>query len=113
MVTDGLVRDLAGIRPLGLPVFGAGLSPNSPFCTGPAKIGFPVVMGGRPVATGDIVLGDEDGVVIVPFEKIDATIEALDQIASSEKALGALVEDGLIVTDKIKAILASAQTKYL
>ena len=65
-VTDGHVRDIAGIRAVGLPCFAAGVTPNSPARNGPGTVGLPVVVGGVTVAAGDIVVGDEDGVVVVP-----------------------------------------------
>jgi len=45
-VTDGLVRDIPGIRGVGLPCFAAGVTPNSPTKTGPGRVGFPLVVGG-------------------------------------------------------------------
>ena len=74
LVTDGPARDLAGIVPHGLPVFATGLNPNSPYGKGPGKVGYPVHIGGRRVASGDIVVGDRDGVVVVPFDEIDRII---------------------------------------
>src|SRR5262245_6063874 len=61
-VTDGFVRDVAGIRRIGLPCFAAGVTPNSPARNGPGTVGFPIVIGGVTVAAGDIVVGDDDGV---------------------------------------------------
>ena len=70
-VTDGPVRDYAGIVPVGLPVWCTGVTPASPSKTGPAAIGGRVQLAGRQVETGDMVVGDRDGVVVVPFERID------------------------------------------
>ena len=63
-VTDGCVRDIAGIRAFGLPCFAAGVTPDSPNCAGPGAVGFPVNMGGREIASGDVMIGDADGVVV-------------------------------------------------
>ena len=76
-VTDGSVRDIAGIRAVGLPCYAAGVTPNSPARHGPGTIGFPIVCGGAAVGSGDIVVGDEDGVVVVPFARIEETIGRL------------------------------------
>lgn len=76
IVTDGLVRDADGIGRVGLPVFAAGLSPNSPFKHGPAIVGAPISIAGTVVQSGDIVRGDRDGVVIVPRSRcVDALAE--------------------------------------
>jgi len=103
-VTDGYVRDLIGIRAVGLPCYAAGLTPNSPVRNGPGSIGLPVVVGGLAVGPGDIVLGDEDGVVVVPFARIDATIERLAAVRAAEASLDAKVKAGLKVPDFIQKL---------
>jgi 4-hydroxy-4-methyl-2-oxoglutarate aldolase len=93
--TDGAVRDLAGIRAVGLPCFAAGVTPNSPARNGPGAVGLPVVIGGVSVAAGDIVVGDEDGVVIVPASRTAAAIARLVEIRRAEAELDAAVKAGL------------------
>ena len=62
-VTDGMARDIAGINAVGIPVFGRGLTPNSPFKDGPGEIGTSIVLGGMTVNSGDVLVGDRDGLV--------------------------------------------------
>ena len=66
IVIDGMARDLAGIAPIGLPVFARGITPNSCVRSGPGKVGLPIIIGGTAVEAGDIVIGDADGVVVLP-----------------------------------------------
>ena len=73
-VTDGFVRDIPGLRAVGLPCFAAGVTPNSPARSGPGTVGLPIVVGGVAVGPGDIVVGDQDGVVVVPFARIGEVI---------------------------------------
>jgi len=75
LVTDGPMRDLDGIIETGLDCFCTGLNPNSPFNSGPAKIGFPINIGGTTVSSGDIIVADSDGVTVVPFDKIDEVLK--------------------------------------
>ncbi|MGE3872228.1 MAG: RraA family protein [Parvibaculaceae bacterium] len=107
LVTDGLARDLAGILGVGLPVYCAGLIPNSPARNGPGTVGLPVVIGGVAVASGDVVIADNDGVVIVPHGRIGAVLERLPAIRTAEAALEAKVKNGLEIPDFIQSILAS------
>ncbi|MBL9033765.1 MAG: 4-hydroxy-4-methyl-2-oxoglutarate aldolase [Rhodospirillaceae bacterium] len=107
LVTDGLARDLAGIRAVGLPIYGAGLTPNSPVRNGPGTVGLPVVVGGVAVEAGDILIGDEDGVVAVPRGRIAAVLARLTQVRAAEAALEAKVKAGLQVPDFIQSILDS------
>jgi 4-hydroxy-4-methyl-2-oxoglutarate aldolase len=104
-VTDGYVRDLAGIRAVGLPCYAAGVTPNSPVRNGPGTVGFPSVVGGVAVGPGDIVLGDEDGVVVVPYPRILETIARLPVIRDAEALLEAKVKAGLQVPDFIQALI--------
>lgn len=112
-VTDGYVRDVIGIRAVDLPCFAAGLTPNSPARNGPGSVGLPVVVGGVAVGPGDIVLGDEDGVVVVPYALIDATIERLAAVRAAEAALDAKVKAGLEVPDFIRSLFEAGRFKEI
>ena len=94
-VTDGCVRDIPGLREVGLPCFALGVTPNSPAREGPGTVGFPVVLAGAAIATGDILVGDQDGVVVVPFERIDEVLVRLDAVRTAEAELDAKVKAGL------------------
>lgn len=94
-VTDGCVRDIPGLREVGLPCFALGVTPNSPAREGPGTVGFPLVLAGAAIATGDILVGDQDGVVVVPFERIDEVLVRLDAVRTAEAELEAKVKAGL------------------
>lgn len=111
LVTDGMVRDLSGIRAVGLPVFCSGVSPNSPVANGPGTIGEPIVIGGLSVRCGDILISDEDGAVIVPQERLQSVLERLKEIQVLETSLDAKVEAGLVVPESITQLLASDQVR--
>ena len=66
IVTDGHCRDLRGLRAIGLPVFARGTTPRSGTTVSRAASGATIDCGGVDVAPGDIVFGDDDGVVIAP-----------------------------------------------
>ena len=83
-VTDGLVRDVRHIRQLGFPVFHGGIGPlDSKGRARMIEIDTPIDCAGVRVRSGDIVLGDVDGVVVVPAERADEVIErALAKVRS-------------------------------
>ena len=112
-VTDGLVRDLVGILAVGLPVFCAGLTANSPARSGPGTVGVPVILGGLRVASGDIVVADADGVVIVPLDQSEAVLAALDEVKAAEARMDAAVRGGLQVPEHYRALLASGRIEEL
>jgi 4-hydroxy-4-methyl-2-oxoglutarate aldolase len=97
MVTDGTVRDSREIIEIGLPIFARGLTPNSPFKSGPAKINVPISCGGINVMPGDIVIGDADGVVVVPQAQAEAVLERVDAIHAKEEGIRAEIEAGAVI----------------
>ncbi len=112
-VTDGLVRDVDGLLEVGFPVYSAGVSPNSPYKSGPCEVGTAVTLGGVSVASGDLMIGDRDGVVVVPRHKIDEVIGGLADVQAKEDEMGRLIADGLTAPGWVKELLASDQTKIL
>jgi 4-hydroxy-4-methyl-2-oxoglutarate aldolase len=84
MVTDGAVRDVNGIAEAGLPVFAAAVTPNSPQKDGPGEINVPIACGGQVVHPGDILVGDRDGIVVVPRQHAAAALIELERIRTYE-----------------------------
>ncbi len=93
-VTDGLARDRAGIVAAGLPLFATGIVPNSPASSGPGQVGAPVVLGGVLVSSGDIVVGDADGVVVVPLAQAENVLARLRAVQAAEQKAEAAVKTG-------------------
>ena len=112
-VTDGAVRDLTGLRPIGLPCFAAGVTPNSPARNGPGTVGLPITLGGSAIAPGDVVVGDIDGVVVVPQDLLRQVLDRLPAIREAEAGMEAKVKDGLEVPDFIREVLASGRVQEL
>ncbi len=112
-VTDGAVRDIPGLEGVGLPCFAAAVTPNSPVRNGPGTVGQPIIVGGVRVESGDIVIGDRDGVVVVPRAEIDRVIERLALIRAAEAALEAKVKAGLEMPDFIKSIYAAGRIREI
>ena len=113
LVTDGMIRDQVGIEPWKLPIFTQGVTPNSPACTGPGTVGLPVTVGGVPVETGDMVVCDRDGVVVVPFERIDDVAKKLMAIKNAEAKVEAAVKAGMTEPEYIAELMASDRTSYV
>jgi len=112
-VTDGPVRDYAGIVAVNLPVWCTGLTPASPFTKGPARVGLPVQLGGQSVASGDMIVADADGVVVVPFERIDEVLEKLATVRKLEAELDQKVTDGQKVLKNLDELAASMTIDYV
>ena len=91
IVCDGLVRDIVGLLQVGIPVFARGLAPNSGFKHGPGEINTRISCGGIAVDPGDIVVGDRDGVVVVPRADAGTVAARLAEVRKKEVALDAAV----------------------
>jgi RraA family protein len=66
LVIDGAIRDVGALRQRHFPVYARGVTHRGPYKNGPGEINVPVVVGGMVVNPGDIVVGDEDGVLAIP-----------------------------------------------
>ncbi len=64
-VIDGAIRDVSAIRASDLPCFARGVTHKGPYKNGPGAINVPVSIGGLVVNPGDLIVGDEDGIVAI------------------------------------------------
>ncbi|MGD9536300.1 MAG: RraA family protein [Alphaproteobacteria bacterium] len=113
IVTDSAVRDVDGILKVGLPTFCAGISPNSPAKTGLGTVGLPVTLGGITVASGDVVIGDRNGVVVVPRARIEEVIEGLEHVRALEAKAEKAVAKGLTFSERWRAALPPERIRYI
>lgn len=107
-VTDGLARDKAGIIATGVPVFCQGISPNSPGTYGKGTVGVPVTLGGVLVSPGDIIVGDADGVVVIPQERAEEIAKRLAEIRKAEAKTEKSVAEGMTMAPGLKDIINNA-----
>lgn len=102
-VIDGGVRDVAYLRKIGFPVFATGIVPSTSvhhYKFGGAQI--PVVCNGVPVAPGDIVVADSDGVAVVPRAQAQAVLTVAQQMDYKEHAMYSIIE-------QLKSIVAAVK----
>lgn len=107
LVTDGAIRDQDGVEAAGLPVWHGGVTPNSPARFGPGSVGLPVTCGGVPVASGDLIVADRDGVVVVPHARIDEVAERVALIREAEAATEAQVKAGMVRPPWLDAVFGT------
>ncbi|MDT4762649.1 RraA family protein [Sphaerochaeta sp. PS] len=84
VVVDGCVRDRLGLKAMQLPVFSKGIMPRGPGKTGPGKINTTIMCAGITVHPGDLVVGDCDGVAVVPRDRIEEVLQATQKKVSYE-----------------------------
>ncbi|MEA2467755.1 MAG: hypothetical protein QOJ57_1881 [Thermoleophilaceae bacterium] len=105
-LVDGLIRDLPGIRALGdFPVFGQGVTPIGPLHRGPGEINYPIAAGGIVVQPGDLIVGDANGVVVVPRDIVEDLLARLTERANAESSYMSAVARGEFNNAWVDALL--------
>ena len=99
LVIDGAVRDVAAIRRLGFTVFSRGISIKGTTKRERGELNHPIIIGGVQVNPGDIVVGDGDGVVIVPKDEIDSVLVKAHEIKRREQHMLQELREGRLTLD--------------
>ncbi|MET3771382.1 methyltransferase [Arthrobacter nitrophenolicus] len=81
---DGAARDAEALGEIGMPVFARATSPAGPYKNGPFRLGTAIAFGGVPVLPGDVIIGDSDGVVVIPREQAAAVADAAEAVFADE-----------------------------
>lgn len=103
-VTDSTVRDSAGMADLAMPVYARGTAVRLPLNMEPIAMDVPVFCGGAQVRPGDIVVGCEDGVIVVPESRVDDVLYQLEDVEVCERDLSAAIKRRASL-DEIEAVL--------
>ncbi len=85
LVIDGAIRDVAEIRASGMPTFARAVTPAGPHKGGVGEVNGVISLGGVAVAPGDLICGDDDGVVVVPLARRAEILAEHDRIRSLER----------------------------
>ena len=91
---DGCIRDYEILSQMKLPIFGKGRTPNGPYRNGPGEINVPVSIGGKIVCPGDIIIGDDDGVIIIKPEEAKELQQKVLELQNREAAILEKIEKG-------------------
>lgn len=79
IVLDGPIRDIDALSVMDFPLFATGANPAGPFKEGPGEVNTPIAVGGVAVCPGDLILGDADGVIVIPRQ------DARDLLAKAQE----------------------------
>jgi RraA family protein len=92
IVINGAIRDSAAIRARDFPVFAAGVTHRGPYKDGPGEINVPVALDGMVITPGDLILGDDDGLLCVPLDEAEAIHAAAAAKQAAEEKQMANIE---------------------
>ncbi len=105
LVVDGAIRDVDGLAALGLPAFSRTVCAGGCDKDGPGEINVPIACGGTVVLPGDIVVGDRDGVVVVPRTEAEQVLELVRALKDRETKRIAEIHAGAIFKGEINDTL--------
>jgi regulator of RNase E activity RraA len=105
IVVDGAIRDLDDLSTLRFPAYSRSVSAGSCDKDGPGEINVPVSCGGVVVAAGDVVLGDRDGVVVVPSGQAADVLDAVADLVARERDRIAEIDRGVLYRTEIDGAL--------
>ncbi|AHG40142.1 hypothetical protein N018_07745 [Pseudomonas syringae CC1557] len=88
IVINGAIRDAASIGAGDFPLFAAGVTHRGPYKDGPGEINVPIAVAGMVIEPGDLVIGDDDGLLCVPFDQVSEVYDrAYAKHAAEQKQL--------------------------
>jgi 4-hydroxy-4-methyl-2-oxoglutarate aldolase len=99
LVIDGCVRDGPTLKAMGFPVFSRGLNMKGAAKSNPGEIGVPIVCAGVAVSSGDVIVGDDDGIVVVPRSMIAQALKGAREREDKEDAIKAKLKQGETTLD--------------
>ena len=102
LVIDGGCRDAEGIERRGFPVWARGVHVLGCVKATPGTVGEPIICGGVTVRTGDVVVADRDGVVVVPAVEAGATLEAARERERHERHVVERLRAGELTLDLLR-----------
>ena len=108
VVIDGAIRDHGWVRRSRFPVFAAGVTHRGPYKDGPGELNVPIAIDGMVIEPGDLILGDDDGVLCVPFDQAETVYAAASAKLRAEENTRAATIAGNVdrswVEDRLNAL---------
>jgi 4-hydroxy-4-methyl-2-oxoglutarate aldolase len=105
IIVDGAIRDVSEITRLGLPAYSRSVCPGGCDKDGPGEINVPISCGGTVVMPGDIIVGDGDGVAVVPRELAVDVLALVEKLMKRERARIAEIDRGQVFKPDINEAL--------
>lgn len=110
-VVNGAVRDLDDIKNCHIPIYGITQTPLGPYREGPGEMNVPVCCGGQVVTPGDIIVGDQDGIVVVPQKYAEDLLISVKENIQSEQKDMAKMKKGIFSENYHKKMFLDKFTK--
>ncbi|TVY11117.1 RraA family protein [Paenibacillus cremeus] len=104
-VIDGAIRDTGAFMNDTFPVYAKGVTHRGPYKDGPGEINVPISLNGMIINPGDILLGDEDGLVVIPLEHAEGILKLVREQQVREADILQSIQDGTVDRSWVDALL--------
>jgi RraA family protein len=105
VVINGAIRDATEVAKMQMPVFAAGVTHRGPYKDGPGEINVPIAFDGMVIEPGDLIIGDDDGLLCVPYDDAASLLEAARKKRKVEEGMIAAIQAGTFDRSWVDAAL--------
>uniref|UniRef100_UPI0035AF533C RraA family protein n=1 Tax=Hylemonella sp. TaxID=2066020 RepID=UPI0035AF533C len=105
VVLNGAIRDAEEIAEGNFPIYAAGVTHRGPYKDGPGEINVPISIDGMVIHPGDLIVGDADGLLCVPYDEAEAVLAATLKKGEAEKVMLAEIASGTYDASWVDATL--------
>ncbi|KIL45251.1 RraA family protein [Jeotgalibacillus soli] len=95
-VINGAIRDVAAFKNDTFPVYAKGITHRGPYKDGPGEVNVPISIGGMLIHPGDLIVGDDDGLVVVPADQAEEILQIANNMAANELEIFDTIEQGTV-----------------
>lgn len=108
VIINGAVRDFGWIKANSLPVYAAGVTHRGPYKDGPGEVNCTIAIDGMVIEPGDLIVGDDDGFVCVPYDLTEEVFAAADKKQQGEAKTMAAIKAGTVDRSWVERALEKA-----
>lgn len=113
IVLDGPIRDFDTLSTMDFPLFATGSNPAGPFKEGPGEVNTPIAVGGVAVNPGDLIVGDADGVIVIPLGDAEALLNKAKDYAKFDASKVEAAKNGSANRAWVKKSLDEKSVEFI
>ncbi len=113
IVLDGPIRDIEELSQMEMPLYATGSTPGGPYKEGPGEVNVPISIGNIAVMPGDIILGDRDGVIVIPRKDAPEILEAAKKYAALDAGKVEAAKNGTSKRQWVEDTLVKKQVEII
>lgn len=113
IVLDGPIRDIEEISEMDMFLFATGSTPGGPYKEGPGEVNVPISIGNIAVMPGDIILGDRDGLIVIPRKDADVILEEAVKYAAMDAGKVEAAKNGTSKRQWVEDTLVKKQVEII